>query len=244
MRFNRTNDSYFEIKKSRDSWDTHDHADVAAILILPNMLPKGMVRKDVGGASLDMRDFMGPGPDYEVISEHPIYGPISIKSQVGAEIYFAGLFSQHPGHEKILPIARFGHIARMPSEITMPRTGGTSFEAEAYLMESHSWGGHSGSSTFIAKPTFVDRLEGSDGVFITDLVWTHAFIGLVSGHFEIDAQAKPTGDVMDTLTTALNSGMAIVTPAHKVTELLMRDDVVEARIEAVEKYKGPVAEEE
>lgn len=104
-------------------------------------------------------------------------------------------------------------------------------------MESHSWGGHSGSSTFIAKPTFVDRLEGSDDVFRTDLVWTHAFIGLVSGHFEIDAQAKPTGDVMGIITTALNSGMAIVTPAHKVTELLMRDDVVEARIEAVEKYK-------
>src|SRR5207253_3257650 len=35
---------------------------------------------------------------------------------VGDEVFFVGLFVQHAGEARNLPMARFGHISRMPVE--------------------------------------------------------------------------------------------------------------------------------
>jgi hypothetical protein len=57
-------------------------------------------------------------------------------------------------------------------------------------------------------------------------------LGLVSGHFDIKQQAQTTEEISGSITTAINSGIAIVTPAEAVHELLWRDDVVEDRQKA------------
>jgi hypothetical protein len=62
---------------------------------------------------------------------------------------------------------------------------------------------------------------------------TMSLMGLVSGHWDIRSNAKTEG-FDGKVTMKLNSGMAIVTPAAAIQELMMRDDVVEDRKERVE----------
>jgi len=62
-----------------------------------------------------------------------------------------------------------------------------------------------------------------------DLTWATAFMGLVSGHYDIEKEAETTGEYYGHIQTELNSGIAIVTPAIAVTELLTREDLVEHR---------------
>ncbi len=53
-------------------------------------------------------------------------------------------------------------------------------------------------------------------------------MGLVSAHFDIPQEATIRGDLdYGTITTKLNAGMAVVTPAHFIRRLLDRDDVRE-----------------
>lgn len=62
-----------------------------------------------------------------------------------------------------------------------------------------------------------------------NLGWVTGFMGLVSGHYDIEQEAKKTGDILGKVQVELNSGIAIVTPAEAVTQLLMREDLVEYR---------------
>ncbi len=68
------------------------------------------------------------------------------------------------------------------------------------------------------------------------------FLGLVSGHFDITQAAETTGDIDGTVTVAINAGIAVVTPAEAVRELLCRDDVLEDRLQEIEAAKKAKAE--
>jgi hypothetical protein len=58
-----------------------------------------------------------------------------------------------------------------------------------------------------------------------------ALLGLVSAHFDIPQVAKTEGDVLGSITTPLNAGIAVVTPAEAIRQLLLREDVVKEREE-------------
>jgi hypothetical protein len=232
IRINRKVGGFVEIPTRVNDWATHDVADVAAIPILPVALPNGVKPTDLDQASLRLADFVGPGPDYKYIGEAPLLGKVEIQPRVGHEIFFLGLFSQQYGHERNLPLARFGHISRMPSKVEMESCG-TRFEVIAYLAEFHSWGGHSGSPVFFLYPWMLETEEvdnqGSVARTTFDLVHVSGFIGLVSGHYDIPKDAKTGGDILGKVQMDLNSGIAIVTPAEAVKELLMRSDLVAER---------------
>ena len=55
------------------------------------------------------------------------------------------------------------------------------------------------------------------------------FMGVVPGHFDISRSAETIGDIQGDIQTKMNSGIAMVTPADAVTNLLMREDVVDHR---------------
>jgi hypothetical protein len=61
------------------------------------------------------------------------------------------------------------------------------------------------------------------------LQWVSGLIGLVSGHYPIFEDVQTTGDIDGSIQVSQNSGVAIVTPSVAITELLMRDDLVESR---------------
>jgi hypothetical protein len=122
--------------------------------------------------------------------------------------------------------------------------GGSRSVAVAYLVEFRSFGGQSGSPVMVRRRVFnliqvqVNAISadaggaeaGQETISVQNPdAEVFGFLGLVSGHFDIEQQAQTTGDILGSITTAINSGIAIVTPAEAVRELLLREDVVEDR---------------
>ena len=65
---------------------------------------------------------------------------------------------------------------------------------------------------------------------------------MVSGHFDIPTEAKDKQKrTIEEVTTELNAGIAITTPAENIKELLMRPDVIEERKEQTKDMEKPVA---
>ena len=236
LRLNKKGGGYFDAMTRCADWYLHDSADVAAILLLPSLLPPDTRPTDWDLTSLSLDKFVGPGPQYEFKADVPSeVGDLRVECRpaVGYETFFLGLFTPHYGKQSALPIARFGHLAMMPGIVEMKHGDGMTFQAEAYLMEFQSLGGHSGSPVFFVHPMLVQDARVVDGVgnLVTDVHLTHTtgFMGLVSGHFDIPQKAETIGDVMGSVQTAHSSGMAMVTPAEDVRELLMREDIVAER---------------
>jgi len=145
---------------------------------------------------------------------------------VGDDVFFVGLFSEHPGLERNQPIVRFGTIALMPDEKILVDIGDSTARIRAYLVEARSWGGHSGSPAFVYFPPdrFGDRIQVLSYLPIF-------LLGLVQGHFNIPSDVKFIGDIGEQGSgrVPVNAGIAAVVPAQDIYDLLMSDPVVEQR---------------
>ena len=200
----------FPIKKA--DWYRHDDADVACTeFYMPDRDPM-----ELDYVSTPTEQFISD--KYEFTFD-PLPQGAAEPVGLGDDLVFIGLFVEHAGKERNLPIVRLGNIAAMPTEaVSVARNGGTSsFSQLAYLAECKSWGGVSGS------PVFWTQQYGRQSVYLTGL------LGLISSHYDIKTNAETAGDIVGTITTPINSGIAVVTPAHFVNELLLRDDLVEIR---------------
>jgi hypothetical protein len=201
-----TDEGVRDILTDRSDWQKHHSADVACLLLkeeYPEQIPLNVF---VGG------DF----PNHFRFTESGANFPVS----VGTELFFVGLFVQAPGRRGNLPIARFGHVSRMPSEVILSfRDESYSLEQVAYLAECGSWGGDSGSPAFCVFYRTEDN--GTPRRYI-------AFLGLISGHYDNRTEVKAL-NTEEAFEAAVNSGIAIITPAEFVRELLFREDVVEER---------------
>ena len=131
---------------------------------------------------------------------------------IGDEIFCPGLFHPVPGEKKKLPIVRVGNVAMMPEgrEVYSPEFAG---KIEAYLIESRSIKGLSGSPVFV-RPSD-DRFYG---------------FGLISGHYDVKKQPDINNLLLDD-EGLLNTGISIVTPAGKIIETLMQPELQKARQE-------------
>jgi hypothetical protein len=223
LRVNTSSGSFEDIQTHRDEWWTHDTQDVAATRFTPK---QGI---DLDYSHIPLHGFVGPNYEY---AEKP-FDQLPIAVEVGNEVFFLGLFNQQAGKQQNLPIARFGHISRMPSAITMERHGGTgTWTIGAYLAECHSWGGHSGSPVFWRRPMVQQGTLQSPQMHVVNYAAIghfQAFLGLMSGHFDIPVKAKTTGDIVGEIRTGVNAGIGVITPAHSIKELLLREDVTEER---------------
>jgi hypothetical protein len=110
--------------------------------------------------------------------------------------------------------------------INIPGRGIT--EADAYLVESRSWGGQSGSPVFVFFPS--TRMPSGplqrewEGKKVEFPDWP-LLLGVVQGHFDI----REPLEVIDKGTNvsrklewmaAQNSGIAVVLPAKQILELI------------------------
>lgn len=239
-----TKDAYIDIPTKVDDWHLSHEADVAAVLWL------GPPECPITAVPLDQ--FIDSSYRYQGASDLPIASVIAQaggqRVMVGHEVSFVGLFSQHAGMLRNLPIARFGAVSRLPAEpIQVERPGGRIQEVEGYLVESQSWGGHSGSPAFwywpVANVRFVPDPRPQEGdraarrragqygprpdIPISMEAGFLALLGLVSAHFDIPTEAQTHGDVLGRVTTRLNSGIAVVTPAHFIRRLVKSEPVME-----------------
>lgn len=169
------------------------------------------------------------GADYRYHAQ-PFDQQGGLPVSVGHEIFITSLFIQHAGKERNLPIARFGHVARMPSRVKIKRwKDSTDVEVVAYLAECHSWGGHSGAPVIWLHPV---SWRAGNGVVLGHV---RAVLGMVSAHWDIAVKGKTTGDILGKIETDVNAGIAIVTPAEAIRQLLMSEGVMEQRKKKKEK---------
>jgi hypothetical protein len=132
----------------------------------------------------------------------------------GDELVVMGLFSNHIGKERNLPIVRSGNIASMPQEpLEDPKTGEP---YDAYLAEVRSIGGLSGSPAFIVLNPDTRMKFGDEAIELSGKPFY--LLGLIRGHWNRDAETDfADEDFGEGEREQLNTGIAIVTP---ITELL------------------------
>lgn len=128
----------------------------------------------------------------------------------GSEIFFVGLFTGYIGNAKNYPIARFGRVALITDE-KIP--WGEKELIDAYLMETFSFGGNSGSPVF-----FYLGPDSKPGVF--DLTGDHIYLaGVMKGYFSDKQKVEETDDA-SRLFSMSNTGIAAVVPSYLIAEIL------------------------
>lgn len=159
---------------------------------------------------------------------------------VGDEVFLTGLFANHYGRERNLPIVRVGNIAAMPAEPVRTSIG----DLQAYLVEARSIGGLSGSPVFVnlallRLPPMTQLL----GVGKEDAEPPPSFLllGLMHGHFTRSASSVDATDANSFDDETLNTGIAIVAPSQRILEVLMQPALVVRRVahEMADPRAGP-----
>ncbi|WP_095199055.1 serine protease [Mesorhizobium carmichaelinearum] len=159
-----------------------------------------------------------------------------LRPDLGDEVATVGLYSSHHGITRNVPVVRIGNIARMPDdELVRSNSGGY---ISAYLVETKSILGLSGSPVFVNVPRFRFDEDGSmqtlKGARIPEFP-----IGVMIGYHLVrsaedqiavphDEDADPGPD-----TDERNTGFAVVVPIERVFDLLEKPELVAEMDETV-----------
>jgi hypothetical protein len=143
---------------------------------------------------------------------------------VGDEIVVVGLFRNHYGHTKNIPVVRIGSLAALPEEPVKTKWG----FIDAYLVELHSIGGLSGSPVYIQHPPFRVGHDGTPHVVTGGRI---NLLGIMQGHFDIPNLREDSAmdDDDQDGSGSINTGIGVVVPAHKIMETLEHPDLKTAR---------------
>jgi hypothetical protein len=170
-----------------------------------------------------------PDPDqweYTTVSQSLFVTPDEITNEEvveGDPVMFAGLFIQYSGINKLEPILRSGAVAMLPVdkiETTLRVPG------NVFLVETHSFGGNSGS------PVFVDTAK-----FKTGFLYNYKLLGILAGMVNETSDFKLQPSTVYEGTLAANSGISIIVPAEELRKLLYSSAAQKLRDDAVEKQK-------
>jgi hypothetical protein len=158
----------------------------------------------------------------------------------GDEVFIAGLFTKITTTAQNVPIVRIGNLAMMPGE-RIPFKDGKLIDA--YLIESRSLGGLSGSPVFVRETIKMQPSSSSGRLFsgkrqlpstekvMLDAVGRIYFLGSVIGHWD-----APTGlDVPEQ--ELVNMGISPIVPAQKIKEILTQPEL----LDMVKKVKEGIA---
>lgn len=218
LRFNVTDGSYRFIETDLGQWEVHPAPEVDVAVL-----------NFVSAPDLDVR-FIGDSLSAtdDVIAKYRI--------GIGDDVFITGLFVNHYGSERNIPILRVGNIAAVPSE---PVTTGMG-AMHAYLIEARSIGGLSGSPVFV----YLDPLRQGGGPAGTVLIsggegpigGRFFLLGLIHGHYDVRSVtdlAKPDG-LKD---EAINMGIAIVVPFSRIRETISQPERIALRRKAADQLK-------
>jgi hypothetical protein len=135
---------------------------------------------------------------------------------IGSEIFLAGLFANHYGQHRNIPVVRIGNIVAMPEEKVATSIG----LMDAYLVEARSLGGISGSPVFASVRGFATS-STEQGVSVRHAE-SFYLIGLMHGHWDLDYDADVDANVTEDMKgkKAVNMGIAVVVPSSKILEVI------------------------
>jgi hypothetical protein len=142
---------------------------------------------------------------------------------VGDEVFLPGLFVNHVGRERNIPIVRTGNIAAMPDEPIDSKIG----SLDAYLVEARSIGGLSGSPVFVNLGLY--RRVGGTLMQAQDGQSVFRLLGLMHGHYQLKAPVTNAAELDGLSDEAINMGIAIVVPADRIKDVVNRREYAEAR---------------
>lgn len=150
---------------------------------------------------------------------------------IGDEVFLTGLFSTHYGKKKNLPIIRVGNIAMMPEEKVNIESLG---EIDAYLIESRSIGGLSGSPVFV----YLGHMRPKNGnINIGGQSQLFYWLGLMHGHWDISSKKVDVITEDEATIEKVNMGIAIVIPTSKILEIIDCDEFKAIRKQREEEFK-------
>lgn len=144
---------------------------------------------------------------------------------VGDEVFVTGLFTRAPGQNRNMPIVRHGNLAMIPEEQIQTEIGFT----DVYLIEGRSIGGLSGSPVFVRR-TEIMKVQLADKR-ITE-IWVPGpfkLLGLMQGHWDIKESEMNKAAIHHVQKHGVNLGIAIVTPATKILDILMQPQMEKIR---------------
>lgn len=146
------------------------------------------------------------------------------KVSEGSEVFFAGLLANYYGASRNTPVVRFGKVAMFPHQPVpwKERPSDPITKPQLYLLETQSFGGNSGSPVFF----YVASDPGVFRIGPTSLI----LAGVMRGTLERLGQVEfvPTANVP---AYRQNIGIAAVTPAHFVLEILNNKELTKVREE-------------
>jgi len=141
----------------------------------------------------------------------------------GEEIFFTGLFTSHLGQKRNQPIVRFGKVALMSEEkIEWKEKAKPAKFLDLYLFECQSFGGNSGSPVFfqlnpLRRPGQLSL--GGPVIFLA---------GVMRGSFLTGSELQ-IAETDNKIFSLQNIGIAAVTPAQKLHEILFSEKLIELR---------------
>lgn len=193
---------------------------------------------DVAVCPFDARGIdVAPFPAQSFLTDQTIYdfyvGP-------GDEVSIIGLFTKLTGESKNIPVVRRGTVAMLPDQkIPSVKMGNCVDDMDGYLIEVRSVGGLSGSPAYVRAPVGVDySVHNRSNVFRKAKVHfqgDYFLLGLCQSHWEIPAGERNRIDLPSATKDgqkkpdAINLGIAIVTPAKKILEVLNHPELVAMR---------------
>lgn len=140
---------------------------------------------------------------------------------IGDEVFITGLFTRVQRTARNIPIVRIGKIAMMPGE-RIPFLDGL---LDAYLIESRSIGGLSGSPVFVRSTANLRGLTDGNHQPVSACITSNTFwlLGSMIGHWEVRPQ-----DLL-VQQEAVNMGISAMVPAQKIVEVLNHPELLEMR---------------
>lgn len=152
---------------------------------------------------------------------------LELHTTEGSDVFFTGLFVNYYGDKENIPVVRFGRFAMFPDQQILWREKGHPVQtADLYLLETQTFGGNSGSPVFLYLGA--DRTPGSLALGPPAFVLT----GVMRGTFEQGRRIEisPTADLP---VYRQNIGIAAVTPAFFLSEILFSDELQKVRASGI-----------
>ena len=162
--------------------------------------------------------------EYKVVTWEMIVTDQSVATHgigIGDEIFTTGLFVNHLGQKRNIPIVRIGNIAAMPDELVETELG----SMVAYLAEARSVGGLSGSPVFVTLGPVRQTPEG--GTTLSQRVFL--LLGLMQGHWHAPYIQTDSTTRSDFEKELVNMGIAIVVPSQKIIEVINHPQLLGVR---------------
>lgn len=147
---------------------------------------------------------------------------------IGDETFAIGLFSKHEGKSRNIPIVRVGNISAMPEEKIKINND----IVDAYLIETRSFGGLSGSPVFVnlglhRSLNGIVKINSSTG-------YVFYLLGLIRAHWDWKNSGYDYFS-REINVEEINLGMSIVTPAVKILEVINLPKLIKRKKEYIDR---------